>query len=72
MGLVVHSNYRSGSTGGVLMAVFLLQDYRVCRIDLYTEPEGLGVVTSFFDDTEEAGVFGTTQKTCSIKVHWGM
>ncbi|NXP77051.1 CRBG1 protein, partial [Ramphastos sulfuratus] len=47
-------------------------DYRVCRIDLYTEPEGLGVLTSFFDDTEETGVFGTTQKTCSIKVHWGI
>ncbi|NWW53095.1 CRBG1 protein, partial [Pedionomus torquatus] len=47
-------------------------DYRVCRIDLYTEPEGLGIVTSFFDDTEETGVFGTTQKTCSIKVHWGI
>ncbi|NXG31273.1 CRBG1 protein, partial [Dromaius novaehollandiae] len=47
-------------------------DYRVCRIDLYTEPEGLGIVTSFFDDTEETGVFGTTQKTCSMKVHWGI
>ncbi|NWX16618.1 CRBG1 protein, partial [Aegotheles bennettii] len=47
-------------------------DYRVCRIDSYTEPEGLGIVTSFFDDTEETGVFGTTQKTCSIKVHWGI
>ncbi|NXY43898.1 CRBG1 protein, partial [Ceuthmochares aereus] len=47
-------------------------DYRVCQIDLYTEPEGLGVVTSFLDDTEEIGVFGTTQKTCSIKVHWGI
>uniref|UniRef100_A0A8B9FU89 Crystallin beta-gamma domain containing 1 n=1 Tax=Amazona collaria TaxID=241587 RepID=A0A8B9FU89_9PSIT len=49
----------------------VVKDYRVCRIDLYTEPEGLGIVTSFFDDTEETGVFGTTQKTCSIKVHWG-
>ncbi|KAM6278818.1 beta/gamma crystallin domain-containing protein 1 [Porphyrio hochstetteri] len=49
----------------------VVKDYRVCRIDLYTEPEGLGIVTSFFDDTEEIGVFGTTQKTCSIKVHWG-
>ncbi|NXA45367.1 CRBG1 protein, partial [Nothocercus julius] len=56
----------------VIMAVFIFQDYRVCRIDLYTEPEGLGIVTSFFDDTEETGVFGTTQKTCSIKVHWGI
>ncbi|XP_054249122.1 beta/gamma crystallin domain-containing protein 1 [Indicator indicator] len=50
----------------------VVKDYRVCRIDLYTEAEGLGVVTSFFDDTEETGVFGTTQKTCSIKVHWGI
>ncbi|KAM4904060.1 beta/gamma crystallin domain-containing protein 1 [Sylvia borin] len=50
----------------------VVKDYRVCRIDLYTEPEGLGIVTSFFDDTEETGVFGTTQKTCSIKVHWGI
>uniref|UniRef100_A0A672U1I5 Crystallin beta-gamma domain containing 1 n=1 Tax=Strigops habroptila TaxID=2489341 RepID=A0A672U1I5_STRHB len=49
----------------------VVKDYSVCRIDLYTEPEGLGIVTSFFDDTEETGVFGTTQKTCSIKVHWG-
>ncbi|XP_053918648.1 beta/gamma crystallin domain-containing protein 1 isoform X2 [Cuculus canorus] len=50
----------------------VVKDYRVCQIDLYTEPEGLGVVTSFLDDTEEIGVFGTTQKTCSIKVHWGI
>ncbi|NWR89691.1 CRBG1 protein, partial [Furnarius figulus] len=56
----------------MIMAIFIFQDYRVCRIDLYTEPEGLGIVTSFFDDTEETGVFGTTQKTCSIKVHWGI
>ncbi|NXM58918.1 CRBG1 protein, partial [Illadopsis cleaveri] len=56
----------------VIMDIFIFQDYRVCRIDLYTEPEGLGIVTSFFDDTEETGVFGTTQKTCSIKVHWGI
>ncbi|KFP83714.1 Absent in melanoma 1 protein, partial [Apaloderma vittatum] len=56
----------------MMMAIFIFQDYRVCRIDLYTEPEGLGIVTSFFDDTEETGVFGTTQKTCSIKVHWGV
>ncbi|NXX45939.1 CRBG1 protein, partial [Tricholaema leucomelas] len=61
-----------GSIKHVVKAIFLFQDYRVCRIDLYTEPEGLGVVTSFFDDTEETGVFGTTQKTCSIKVHWGI
>ncbi|XP_067402642.1 beta/gamma crystallin domain-containing protein 1 isoform X2 [Emydura macquarii macquarii] len=50
----------------------VVKDYRVCHIDLYTGPEGLGIVTSFFDDTEETGTFGTTQKTCSIKVHWGI
>lgn len=50
----------------------VVKDYRVSQIDLYTEPEGLGIVTSFFDDTEETGVFGSTQKTCSIKVHWGI
>uniref|UniRef100_A0A452GLB1 Beta/gamma crystallin 'Greek key' domain-containing protein n=1 Tax=Gopherus agassizii TaxID=38772 RepID=A0A452GLB1_9SAUR len=50
----------------------VVKDYRVCQIDLYTGPEGLGIVTSFFDDTEETGIFGTTQKTCSIKVHWGI
>ncbi|NXL91487.1 CRBG1 protein, partial [Alectura lathami] len=62
-----------GSIRHVVKAIFFgPQDYRVSRIDLYTEPEGLGVVTSFFDDTEETGVFGTTQKTCSIKVHWGI
>ncbi|NXH22886.1 CRBG1 protein, partial [Bucco capensis] len=61
-----------GSIRHVVKASIELSDYRVCRIDLYTEPEGLGIVTSFFDDTEETGVFGTTQKTCSIKVHWGI
>lgn len=50
----------------------VVKDYRVCQIDLYTAPDGLGVVTSFFDDTEETGIFGTTQKTCSMKVHWGI
>ncbi|KAK4823341.1 hypothetical protein QYF61_001618 [Mycteria americana] len=61
-----------GSIRHVVKARHKCNDYRVCRIDLYTEPEGLGIVTSFFDDTEETGVFGTTQKTCSIKVHWGI
>ncbi|EOB03542.1 Absent in melanoma 1 protein, partial [Anas platyrhynchos] len=58
--------------GSIRHVVKASNDYRVSRIDLYTEPEGLGIVTSFFDDTEETGVFGTTQKTCSIKVHWGI
>ncbi|KAB0382366.1 hypothetical protein FD755_004283, partial [Muntiacus reevesi] len=46
-------------------------DYRVSQIDLFTEPEGLGLLNSYFDDTEEMQGFGLMQKTCSIKVHWG-
>ncbi|XP_019521417.1 PREDICTED: absent in melanoma 1 protein [Hipposideros armiger] len=46
-------------------------DYRVSHIDLFTEPEGLGILNSYFDDTEEMQGFGIMQKTCSIKVHWG-
>ncbi|XP_006840022.1 PREDICTED: absent in melanoma 1 protein [Chrysochloris asiatica] len=49
----------------------VVQDYRVSQIDLFTEPEGLGLQNSYFDDTEEMQGFGVMQKTCSIKVHWG-
>lgn len=49
----------------------VVQDYRVSHIDLYTEPEGLGILSSYFDDTEEMQGFGIMQKTCSIRVHWG-
>nr|XP_034380137.1 beta/gamma crystallin domain-containing protein 1 isoform X1 [Arvicanthis niloticus] len=49
----------------------VVQDYRISQIDLFTEPEGLGVLSSYFDDTEEMQGFGVLQKTCSIKVHWG-
>ncbi|KAM6185675.1 beta/gamma crystallin domain-containing protein 1 [Rhynchocyon petersi] len=49
----------------------VVQDYRVSQIDLFSEPEGLGLQNSYFDDTEEMQVFGVMQKTCSIKVHWG-
>ncbi|XP_043447969.1 beta/gamma crystallin domain-containing protein 1 [Prionailurus bengalensis] len=49
----------------------VVQDYRVSQIDLFTEPEGLGLLNSYFDDTEEMQGFGIMQKTCSIKVHWG-
>lgn len=50
---------------------FAFQDYRVSHIDLFTEPEGLGLLNSYFDDTEEMQGFGVMQKTCSIQVHWG-
>ncbi|XP_068933216.1 beta/gamma crystallin domain-containing protein 1 isoform X2 [Petaurus breviceps papuanus] len=49
----------------------VIKDYRISQIDLYTEPEGLGLVNSYFDDTEEMQMYGAMQKTCSIKVHWG-
>uniref|UniRef100_A0A2R9AHZ4 Crystallin beta-gamma domain containing 1 n=1 Tax=Pan paniscus TaxID=9597 RepID=A0A2R9AHZ4_PANPA len=49
----------------------VVQDYRVSHIDLFTEPEGLGILSSYFDDTEEMQGFGVMQKTCSMKVHWG-
>uniref|UniRef100_A0A5F9CHA0 Crystallin beta-gamma domain containing 1 n=1 Tax=Oryctolagus cuniculus TaxID=9986 RepID=A0A5F9CHA0_RABIT len=49
----------------------VVQDYRISQIDLFTEPEGLGLQNSYFDDTEEMQGFGVMQKTCSIKVHWG-
>lgn len=60
--------------GVIIMYVhvfFIFQDYRVSHIDLFTEREGLGVVNSYFDDTEEMQGFGVMQKTCSMKVHWG-
>ncbi|KAG8522106.1 Beta/gamma crystallin domain-containing protein 1 [Galemys pyrenaicus] len=49
----------------------VVQDYRVSQIDLFTEPEGLGLLNSYFDDAEEMQGFGVMQKTCSIKVHQG-
>ncbi|KAB0350303.1 hypothetical protein FD754_015160, partial [Muntiacus muntjak] len=49
----------------------VVEDYRISQIDLFTEPEGLGLLNSYFDDTEEMQGFGIMQKTCSIKVHWG-
>ncbi|XP_012578817.1 PREDICTED: absent in melanoma 1 protein [Condylura cristata] len=49
----------------------VVQDYRVSQIDLFTEPEGLGLLSSYFDDTEEMQGFGVMQKTRSIKVHQG-
>ncbi|KAM7174130.1 beta/gamma crystallin domain-containing protein 1 [Macrochelys suwanniensis] len=64
--------YNSAESAVIGSIKHVVKDYRVCQIDLYTGPEGLGTVTSFFDDTEETGIFGTTQKTCSIKVHWGI
>ncbi|XP_069830897.1 beta/gamma crystallin domain-containing protein 1 isoform X2 [Dendropsophus ebraccatus] len=50
----------------------VVKDYRICQIDLFTDPDGLGVMTSYYDDTEEVQVYGRLQRTCSIKVHCGV
>ncbi|KAM4043138.1 beta/gamma crystallin domain-containing protein 1 isoform 2-T2 [Anomaloglossus baeobatrachus] len=50
----------------------VVKDYRVCRIDLFTDPDGLGVMTSYYDDSEEVQVYGRLQRTCSVKVHCGV
>ncbi|XP_018409022.1 PREDICTED: absent in melanoma 1 protein [Nanorana parkeri] len=50
----------------------VVKDYRVCQIDLFTDPGGLGIMTSHVDDTEEVQTYGRLQRTCSIKVHCGV
>ncbi|XP_054852917.1 beta/gamma crystallin domain-containing protein 1 isoform X2 [Eublepharis macularius] len=50
----------------------VVKDYRLCRIDLFTEPGGLGMVKSYFDDTEETRIIGATEKTRSLQVYWGI
>ncbi|XP_048349461.1 beta/gamma crystallin domain-containing protein 1 isoform X2 [Sphaerodactylus townsendi] len=50
----------------------VVKDYRLCRIDLFTEPGGLGMVKSYFDDAEETRIIGATEKTRSIQVYWGI
>ncbi|XP_073348556.1 uncharacterized protein [Pagrus major] len=47
-------------------------DYSIPHIDLFTEPEGHGRVTSYNDDTIETGSFGIPLSTASIQVHSGV
>lgn len=63
-------NSRAPAVIGSLRHV--VKDYRVCQIDLFTDPDGLGVMTSYYDDTEEVQVYGRLQRTCSVKVHCGV
>ncbi|XP_068199222.1 beta/gamma crystallin domain-containing protein 1-like isoform X2 [Antennarius striatus] len=51
---------------------FAVRDYSVPRIDLFTEPEGLGRVTTYHDDAIETGSFGVPLSTASIQVHSGV
>ncbi|KAI3364239.1 hypothetical protein L3Q82_011043, partial [Scortum barcoo] len=55
--------------GSIRLAVW---DYSIPHIDLFTEPEGLGRVTPYHDDTIETGSFGIPLNTASIQVHSGV
>ncbi|KAM3602603.1 uncharacterized protein V6R79_007197 [Siganus canaliculatus] len=55
--------------GSIRLAVW---DYSMPHIDLFTEPEGLGRVTPYHDDTIETGSFGIPLSTASIQVHSGV
>uniref|UniRef100_A0A3Q3J0C6 Beta/gamma crystallin 'Greek key' domain-containing protein n=1 Tax=Monopterus albus TaxID=43700 RepID=A0A3Q3J0C6_MONAL len=47
-------------------------DYSIPRIDLFTEINGLGRMTSYCDDTVQIGSYGIPQNTGSIKVYSGV
>ncbi|XP_031436891.1 beta/gamma crystallin domain-containing protein 1 isoform X2 [Clupea harengus] len=55
--------------GSIRLAV---RDYSVPRIDLFTEPNGVGRVSSFTDFTPEVCSYSLPQSTGSIKVHSGV
>ncbi|RVE66363.1 hypothetical protein OJAV_G00106610 [Oryzias javanicus] len=55
--------------GSLRLAV---RDYSMPRIDLFSEVNGLGRVSSFCDDTAELGSYGLLQTTGSIKIHSGV
>ncbi|XP_077443752.1 uncharacterized protein LOC144064813 [Stigmatopora argus] len=55
--------------GSIRLAV---RDYSTPQIDLFTEPEGHGRVTSYHDDAIEIGSFGIPLSTASIQVHSGV
>uniref|UniRef100_A0A673XN57 Crystallin beta-gamma domain containing 1a n=1 Tax=Salmo trutta TaxID=8032 RepID=A0A673XN57_SALTR len=55
--------------GSIRLAV---RDYSLPQIDLYTEVNGLGRMSSFCDDTIEICSYGNIQNTGSIKVHSGV
>ncbi|XP_041668165.1 beta/gamma crystallin domain-containing protein 1 [Cheilinus undulatus] len=55
--------------GSIRLAV---RDYSVPQIDLFTEVNGMGRVSSHCDDTVEIGSYGMPQTTGSIKVHSGI
>ncbi|KAA0711163.1 Beta/gamma crystallin domain-containing protein 1 [Triplophysa tibetana] len=49
-----------------------LRDYSIPKIDLFTEPNGMGRMSSFCDDMIEICSYGIPQSTGSIKVNSGV
>uniref|UniRef100_A0A672NLH9 Beta/gamma crystallin 'Greek key' domain-containing protein n=1 Tax=Sinocyclocheilus grahami TaxID=75366 RepID=A0A672NLH9_SINGR len=58
--------------GSIRLALRVSQDYTTPKIDLFTELNGMGRVSSFCDDTIETCSFGIPQSTGSIKIHSGV
>ncbi|XP_059908297.1 titin [Gadus macrocephalus] len=50
----------------------VVRDYSIPRIDMFAEVNGMGLMTSFCDDTVELGSFGRPPTTGSIKVQSGV
>ncbi|XP_062252713.1 uncharacterized protein crybg1a [Platichthys flesus] len=55
--------------GSLRLAV---RDYSMARIDLFTEVDGRGRISSYCDDAVEIGSYAMPQTTGSIKVHSGV
>ncbi|XP_068608299.1 beta/gamma crystallin domain-containing protein 1 [Brachionichthys hirsutus] len=55
--------------GSIRLAV---RDYGLPQMDLFSEVNGLGRISSYWDNTVEIGTFGIPQTTGSIKVHSGV
>ncbi|KAK1894214.1 Beta/gamma crystallin domain containing protein 1, partial [Dissostichus eleginoides] len=55
--------------GSIRLAV---RDYSIPHIELYPEVNGMGRMTSYYDETVEIGSYSMPQTTGSIKVHSGV
>ncbi|XP_034078232.1 uncharacterized protein crybg1a isoform X2 [Gymnodraco acuticeps] len=55
--------------GSIRLAV---RDYSIPHIDLYPEVNGMGRMTSYYEETVEIGSYSMPQTTGSIKVHSGV
>ncbi|MCI4382280.1 hypothetical protein PGIGA_G00013100, partial [Pangasianodon gigas] len=55
--------------GSIRLAV---RDYSLPKIEIFSEPDGMGRLSSFCDDIIELGSFGRPHSAGSIKVHSGV